>query len=248
MIRIKTPDQVNQMHHLGKIASNLMRTLVRTTRPGASTKDIENTAQSLMERFGVKSAFLGYKGFPGSICVSLNEELIHGIPRQGRMIKKGDLVSIDLGLYNGSYYTDTAYTFSLGRPTRTAGDLLKVGRRALVKAIKMIRPSVSLGDVSWTIQNFVESRGFCVVRRFVGHGIGTSLHEEPEIPNFGNKGEGPKLKQGMVLAIEPMVTISSCEVEVLDDGWTVISKDRKPCVHFEHTVAVTAGGSKVLTN
>ena len=236
------------MHSLGKIASSLMRSLVRSTQAGISTKDIDDTACFLMDKLGVRSAFLGYKGFPSSVCISLNEELIHGIPREGRMIKKGDLVSIDLGLYNGRFYTDTAYSFSVGRPTKIMKDLIRVARQALSKAIKKVRPLVSLGEISWTIQDFVESHGFCVVKRFVGHGIGSSLHEEPEIPNFGVKGEGPQLQEGMVLAIEPMVTVDSGDVEVLDDGWTVISKDRKSCVHFEHTVAVTARGSQILTN
>ena len=236
------------MQRLGKIASRVLSNLVKTTSAGISTKDIEENARYLIDKFKVKSAFLGYKGFPGLLCVSLNEELIHGIPSPSRIVKKGDLVSLDLGLYNGSFYTDTAYSFSVGKPSKIAKELLSVGKKALVKAIKMIRPKVFLGDVSWTIQNFVESQGFCVVRRFVGHGIGQQLHEEPEVPNFGIKGQGVVLEEGMVLAIEPMVTVESSEVEILDDGWTVVSKDRKTCVHFEHTVAVTRGGARILTN
>ncbi|MFC1514528.1 type I methionyl aminopeptidase [Candidatus Omnitrophota bacterium] len=248
MIRIKTPQEIQEMRRLGKTASSVMRTLVRSTRAGVSTKDIENNANALMERLGVRSAFLGYKGFPGSICVSLNEELIHGIPREDRVVKSGDLVSIDLGLYNGRFYTDMAYSFSLGRPAKIVRELIKVTRQALLKAIKVIRPGVTLGDVSATIQNVVEAHGFSVVRRFVGHGIGVHLHEEPEVPNFGIPGDGPKLEPGMVLAIEPMVTVESGDVDVLGDGWTVVSRDRRCCVHFEHTVAVTARGSKILTN
>ena len=236
------------MRRLGKLASRIMRRLVKATRPGMSTKEIEDVARTLMATFDVRSAFLGYRGFPGEICISLNEELIHGIPREGKLVKDSDVVSIDLGLYNGRFYTDTAYSFAVGRPEKLVKDLLDVGRRALSKAIKTIRPQAALGDVSWAIQDCVESQGFCVVKRFVGHGIGTNLHEEPEVPNFGIKGEGPALKEGMVIAIEPMVTVDSSEVEVLDDGWTVVAKDGKSCVHFEHTVAVTAKGAKILTN
>jgi methionyl aminopeptidase len=211
MIKIKSPEEIAQMQRLGKIASSVLRNLIKTTSAGISTKDIEENARLLIDKFKVRSAFLGYKGFPGLLCVSLNEELIHGIPSPGRIVKKGDLVSLDLGLYNGSFFTDTAYSFSVGKPSRIAQELLSVGRKALAKAIKMIRPKVFLGDVSWTIQNFVESQGFCVVK-------------------------------------QPMVTVESSEVEILDDGWTVVSKDRKPCVHFEHTVAVTRGGARILTN
>jgi methionyl aminopeptidase len=248
MIRIKNPQEIKEMRRLGRLAARIMRSLVKSTRPGISTKGIEDNARALMDKFQVRSAFLGYKGFPGAVCISLNDELIHGIPSEGRIVKDADLVSIDLGLYNGRFYTDTACSFSLGRPEKQAKVLLDVGRRALSKAIKVIRPGASLGEVSWAIQDFVESQGFCVVKRFVGHGIGVNLHEEPEVPNFGIKGEGPALKEGMVLAIEPMVTVDSSEVEVLDDGWTVVSKDGKSCVHFEHTVAVTASGAKILTS
>ncbi|MBN2120111.1 MAG: type I methionyl aminopeptidase [Candidatus Omnitrophica bacterium] len=248
MINIKAPQDIIQMRKIGRVASIIMKNLVGFTRGGISTKDIENKANQLMERFNIKSAFLGYKGFPASLCVSLNEELIHGIPSKDKVVESGDLVSIDLGLYNGRFYTDTAYSFCVGRPKGIVKDLLRVGRSALSQAIKTVKPAVTLGDISWTIQNIVESKGFCVVKKFVGHGIGEELHEEPEVPNFGSRGEGVKLQEGMVLAIEPMVTVDSSDVEILSDGWTVISQDRKSCVHFEHTVAVTNKGCRILTN
>jgi len=247
MVKIKKPDELKKMRKLGRMSSIVMRNLVRFTKPGISTKDIEHRANYLMEKLKVKPAFLGYKDYPSSVCVSLNEELIHGIPSVAKFLNSGDLVSIDLGLYNGEFYADTAFSFCLGKPLEIVKDLIRVGRGALSRAIKIVRAGATLGDVGWVIQSFVESCSFCVVRKFVGHGIGRDLHEEPEIPNFGRKGEGVRLREGMTLAIEPMITVDSAEVEILEDGWTVVSKDRKPCVHFEHTVAVLKRKAQILT-
>ncbi len=247
MVKIKTPQEIKSMRELGKISSFIMKKLIKFIKPGVSTKDVENQANLLMRRFNVESAFLGYKGFPSSICISLNEELIHGIPSEKKILKKKDLISIDLGLYDGHFYSDCAWSFCLGRPPGLIKDLLKAGREALRRAIKVVRPQAKIGDISWAIQNFVEGLGFCVVKKFVGHGVGRDLHEEPEVPNFGKPSQGLELKEGMTLAIEPMLTVKSSEVEVLEDGWTVVSKDRLPCVHFEHTVAVTRRGAWILT-
>ena len=247
MVKIKTPQEIKLMRKLGKITSLIIKRVARYAKPGISTKDLEIQANILMERFKVKPAFLGYRGFPSSLCISLNEELIHGIPSPEKILKKGDLVSIDLGLYDGSFYSDCAYSFSLGRPPSLAKDLLRAGKVALKRAIAIIKPKIKIGDIGYTIQSFVERAGFCVVKQFVGHGIGRQLHEEPEVPNFGKPSEGLELKEGMTLAIEPMLTVESAEVEILEDGWTVVSKDRNLCVHFEHTIAVTKKGCWVLT-
>lgn len=246
MIEIKTPQEIRKMRRLGKIASWIMEKLVRFTRLGITTIQISELAENLMREKGVNSAFLGYQGFPSSICVSVNEELIHGIPRQ-RTLKDGDLVSIDLGICADGFFSDMAYSFCIGKPSLLAKKLLSVGYRALLQGIKAIRPYVYIGDVGWAIQSFVESQGFSVVKKFVGHGIGRRLHEEPEVPNFGEPKEGPKILEGMTLAIEPMITVDSSEVKVLEDNWTVVSSDGKPCVHFEHTVAVTKRGCRILT-
>jgi methionyl aminopeptidase len=248
MVLIKTSEQIKQMRKLGKINSAIMNKLIKFTTAGITSKDIEQKANMLMQAYKVKPAFLGYKGYPASLCVSVNEELIHGIPSEKKVLSGGDLISIDFGLTDGRFYSDMAKSFFLGRVSGITKDILKTGRQALDKAIRIIKPSVRLGDIGWEIENFVKSKGFYTVKRFVGHGIGESLHEEPEVPNFGNKNEGLELKEGMVIAIEPMITMDSSEVEVLDDGWTVVSSNRKLCVHFEHTVAVRRRGAEILTN
>lgn len=247
MVEIKSASELREMRALGKISSRIINNLVRFTKPGMSTRDIELKAMGLMDKMNVKSAFLGYKGYPSSLCVSVNDELIHGIPKVSKVLESGDLVTIDLGLYNGAVYSDVASSFSLGKTSKLVRDLLKIGKKALGEAIKIIKPLATIGDIGWAIQKFVEKKGFCVVKKFVGHGIGRSLHEPPEIPNFGEPGQGLKLQEGMVLAIEPMVTVGSQGVEVLSDGWTVVSRDKKPCVHFEHTVAVVKKGHCILT-
>lgn len=247
MVKIKNKAELKQMRRLGKISSQIMNNLIHFAKPGISTKDIEDKALVLMDKMNVKSAFLGYKGYPSSLCASVNNELIHGIPKNAKVLESGDLVTIDLGLYNGTVYSDAAWSFSLGKTSKIVRDLLIVGKKALWEAIKIIKPLATVGDIGWAIQRFVEKKGFCIVKKFVGHGIGRCLHEAPEVPNFGEKGEGLRLQEGMVLAIEPMITVDSPDVEVLSDGWTVISGDKKPCVHFEHTVAVVKRGHCVLT-
>ncbi len=248
MVKIKTSEQIKEMRKLGKVNSLIMNKLIKFARPGLTSQDLEDKANSLMSDYKVKPAFLGYRGYPASLCVSVNEELIHGIPSKEKVFSPGDLVSIDFGLTDNKFYSDMTKSFFLGKASKLVKEMLKIGRLSLSRAIRVVRPSATIGDIGWEIENFVEKAGFCSVKRFVGHGIGESLHEEPEVPNFGAKGQGIKLKEGMVIAIEPMITIDSPEVEITDDGWTVVSKDRKLCVHFEHTVAVTKRGAKVLTN
>lgn len=248
MVKIKTPEDIKEMRKLGKRSAKIMKGMMKTAKEGATTKEVEEKANYLMKELNVKPAFLGYRGFPASICISVNEELIHGIPSEEKLLSPGDLVSIDFGLTDGQFYSDMTRSFCIGKPSKLTSSLLKTGREALSRAIKTVKPSACIGDIGWAIQKFVEAEGFFTVKKFVGHGIGSELHEEPEVPNFGKPGEGMELKEGMVIAIEPMVTVDSPEVKVLDDGWTVVSKDKRPCVHFEHTVAITRRGAVVLTN
>ena len=247
MIIIKTDKDLSVMRDLGKKTAGVLDALVAFTKAGHTTKDIEDKANALMESLGVKPAFLGCYGFPGSLCISVNEELIHGIPRATKVIADGDIVSIDMGLKSRGWFSDMATTFPVGNTDALKTDMLHVGREALARAIAAVRPGATIGDVSWAIQSYVEQKGYQVVKKFVGHGIGRKLHEEPEIPNFGAPGKGPKLRKGMTLAIEPMITASDDDVYIAKDDWTVIAKDGKPCVHFEHTVAVTDTGAEILT-
>jgi len=247
MIIIKTDKDLSVMRDLGKKTAVVLDALVSFAKAGHSTKDIEDKATAVMAELGVKPAFLGCYGFPGSLCISVNEELIHGIPRTSKIIADGDIVSIDLGLKSRGWFSDMATTFPVGNVDALKTDLLKVGEQALAEAIAAVRPGATIGDISWAIQSYVEQKGYKVVKKFVGHGIGRKLHEDPEIPNFGSPRKGPVLKQGMTLAIEPMITASHEDVYVAKDDWTVIAKDGKPCVHFEHTVAVTASGAEILT-
>lgn len=247
MITCKKPQDIAIMRELGSKTAAIVSALIDYTKAGHSTKDIENFVNELMRKMDVSPAFLGCYGFPGSLCISVNEELIHGIPNKDKILVSGDIVSIDFGLKGSGYFSDMAYTFPVGEVDSLKSELMKVGKEALDVAIKTVRPNATVGDIGFAVQSYVESKGYCVVKKFVGHGIGTDLHEEPEIPNFGNKNEGPVLKEGMTLAIEPMITVDSDDVEIAADGWTVVAVDNKPCVHFEHTVVVTSDGVEILT-
>ena len=234
------------MRRAGAIVAKLLAFLAARVAPGVKTKELDAAAVDLIRREGVEPAFLGYRGFPATVCVSVNEEVVHGIPGE-RTIRPGDLVSIDAGVKHRGYYADAAITVAVAPVTSKAQRLMDTTRRSLDAAIEQVRPSKRLSDISHTVQAVVEGEGFSVVRDFVGHGIGRALHEDPPIPNFGAPDRGPRLKPGMVLAIEPMVTMGSWEVEVLKDGWTAVTKDGSLSAHFEHTVAITDDGPDVLT-
>ncbi len=237
------------MRRAGKIAGAILKKLSQFAAPGKTTSEIDLYAETLIKKYQASAAFKGYQGFPATVCVSLNEELIHGIPNAERYLTETDLVSIDLGIKYQGYYADTACSFYIGHtPPLLIKNLLEIGKGALQRALKVVRDGTTIGDIGFAIQDYVEKNNFCVVRKFVGHGIGTTLHEEPEVYNFGNKGEGTVLRTGMTIAIEPMITVDSPDVEILPDHWTVVSKDRKPCVHFEHTVLVAKKNCVVLTN
>ena len=235
------------MRRAGAIVGKLLVFLTPRVAPGVKTKELDRAAFDFIHAHpGAEPAFLGYKGYPATICVSVNEEVVHGIPGE-RVIRDGDVVSIDAGVKLEGFYGDAAITIPVGTVSPQAARLIEVTQRALARAIALVAPGHRLSDLSHEIQQTVEREGFGVVRDFVGHGIGRALHEDPPIPNYGPANRGPRLAPGMVLAIEPMVTMGSWEVEVLQDGWTAVTKDRSLAAHVEHTIAITERGPEVLT-
>jgi len=246
MIPLKSKSDLAMLRESGRILAEVIFELEKSVVPGITTAEIDRVAEDLISRRKVAPAFKGYRGFPAVACVSVNEEIVHGIPGS-RMIKDGDNVSIDLGVNYRGYFSDAAVTVIAGSPFPDMARLVGVTRQALYEGIKAAVVGCRLGDVSHAIQNFVEKNGFSVVREFVGHGIGRQLHEEPEVPNYGMPGRGPLLKEGMVLAIEPMVNMGTWRSEILDNGWTAVTGDGLPSAHFEHTVAVTEQGPEILT-
>ncbi|MFH0826937.1 MAG: type I methionyl aminopeptidase [Candidatus Omnitrophota bacterium] len=247
MIPIKSEKDLKMLKDSGKILARVLERLQELIQPNLTTVEIDMLAEDLIEREGAVCAFKGYKGFPASVCTSINEEIVHGIPGN-RRLKEGDIISLDLGVNFKGYFSDAAVTLPVGRISPHLRNLLDVTRAALSKGIQEARIDNNLSDISHTIQSHVEKNGYSVVRQFVGHGIGFQLHEDPEIPNFGRPHLGPRLKKGMVLAIEPMVNMGTWESEVLENGWTAVSKDKSPSAHFEHTVAITERGPQILTN
>lgn len=227
-------------------AAEILCSVAAMVEPGRTTKELDEAAGELIAQFGGKSPFLGYKGYPGHICVSVNEEVVHGIPGK-RRVQYGDIVSLDVGIILDGYVGDNATTVAVGVVKPRTQELLRVAQLALEAGIAQARAGKRVGDISHAIQSVVEGNGFSVVREFVGHGVGRKMHEEPQIPNYGRAGEGPKLKPGMTLAIEPMINAGVGEVEMLSDGWTVVSADGQPSAHFEHTVLVTEGNAEILT-
>ena len=246
MIELKSPSQLQLMRRAGVIVRDLLEILEKTVGPGITTLELDNLAEKTIVKMGGQPAFKGYRGYPATICTSVNEEVVHGIPSK-RALKPGDIVGIDVGAVIEGYYSDAAVTVALEPISPVARKLMKVTAEALLEGIALATEEHRLSDISHAIQKHVESQGFSVVRDFVGHGIGTQLHEAPQIPNYGEPGFGPSLKAGMVLAIEPMVNEGCPEVHLLDDGWTAVTKDGKLSAHFEHTIAVTKSGPEILT-
>jgi methionyl aminopeptidase len=245
-IRIKSANEVDILRKAGKILSSIVIQLQSSLTSGMSTKDIDLKAEELVRQNKVTAAFKGYHGFPGVACVSVNEVVVHGIPGP-RVIKDGDIVSLDIGIIYEGYYSDTAVTVGIGNISPEIRRLLDVTQASLFRGIEQARVGNRLSDISFAVQSFVEMHGFSVVRDFVGHGIGRALHEEPEIPNYGRAGQGPVLAEGMVFAIEPMVNMGGHRTKTLSDGWTVVTEDGKPSAHFEHTIVITARGPEILT-
>jgi methionyl aminopeptidase len=247
LIIIKSLQEIELMRQAGRIVAGTLQELAGAVRPGITTIQLDTLARQYIQKSGARPAFLGYHGFPATICTSLNEEVVHGIPGL-RRLKAGDIISIDVGVFYKGYYGDAAATFPVGEVSPLAKRLLEVTRESLYKGIEKAYPGNRLYDISAAIQTYVESRGFSVVRSYVGHGIGSEMHEEPQVPNFGLPGKGPLLEAGMVLAIEPMVNAGTWEVETLSDDWTVVTKDRNLSAHFEHTVAIMQDGPEILTS
>jgi methionyl aminopeptidase len=247
VIVLKSPREIALMRRGGHILADVITMLRGAVQAGMSTLEIDEEVEAFIDRRGAKPAFKGYRGFPATVCVSINEEVVHGIPSAHRRLKEGDIVGLDLGCIVEGYYADCAFTMAIGDVPPRVQALLDVTRESLERAIELCRPGRRLSDVSHAVQVHVEAEGFGVVRSFVGHGIGRALHEDPQIPNFGDPGRGPQLKPGMVLAIEPMVTLGTWEVRILEDGWTAVTRDGSLAAHFEHTVAVTDDGPDVLT-
>ena len=246
MIMVKTATDLAAMRRAGQAAAQALQTVVAAVRPGATTAQLDRIAEARIREFGGEPSFLGYRGFPASICTSVNDEVVHGIPGPRRLVE-GEIISLDLGVVLDGFHGDLAVTVPVGRVSPAVARLRRVTAEALEIGIRAIRPEGRLGDVGAAIQRYVEQHGFSVVREFAGHGIGRKLHEDPQIPNFGSPGNGVVLRRGMTLAIEPMVNLGTSEVVMDPDGWTVRTRDHKPSAHFEHTVAVGDEGPIVLT-
>ena len=245
---LKSSNEIEKMRRAGKVVREVLELVRGHVKPGATTLDLENAAEARLKELGVKAAFKGYHGFPCVLCTSVNSEVVHGIPSKKRVLNEGDIVSVDFGAIVDGYYGDAAITVPVGAIDPTAARLLEVTQASLEAGIAAVRPGATLGDVGAAVQGVVEGGGFSVVRDFVGHGIGVRMHEDPQVPNFGQRGQGMKLKAGMVIAIEPMVNVGKPDVLVLKDGWTAVAKDGSMSAHFEHTVAVTSTGSRILTD
>ncbi|MCI0457164.1 MAG: type I methionyl aminopeptidase [Gemmataceae bacterium] len=245
MIIRKSNAEIEIMDRCNRLVWEILRELADMAKPGVRTRELDSHAERRARAAGARPAFKGYRGFPASLCVSVNDEIVHGIPSE-RRLQEGDIVSLDFGVCKEGYYGDAALTVPVGEVSPEARRLLSVTREALGRAIQAARPGAHLGDISWEVQDHVERHGFSVVREFVGHGIGGALHEEPQVPNFGKPGLGPRLETGMVLAIEPMVNAGAPEVVIDNDQWTARTADHSLSAHFERSVAVTQGGPLVL--
>jgi methionyl aminopeptidase len=246
-IAIKTPQEIEKMRLSGRILRQVHQAVEAAVKPGATTMDLERVAEAKIKELGGKPAFKGYNDYPACLCTSVNNEVIHGIPSAKKVLQDGDIVSVDCGVILDGYYSDAAMTYPVGRISPEARKLLDVTQASLEQAIKEAQVGSTVGDIGAAVQELCEAEGFGVVRDFVGHGIGKSMHEDPQVPNYGKRGKGTKLKVGMVIAIEPMINAGSADVKVLKDGWTAVTVDGSVSAHFEHTVAITKDGPKILT-
>lgn len=246
MIICKSETELRFMREAGRIVAETHRLMEKSIRPGITTRELDEIAEKYIRSQGAIPSFKGYNQFPGSICASVNDELVHGIPGP-RKLNEGDIISLDIGAQYEGYHGDSAWTYGVGSITDEVKRLLEVTEQSLYAGLELVKPDVRLYTVSHAIQKVVEAAGFSIVREYVGHGIGRSLHEEPQIPNYGIPDRGPRLKPGMVLAIEPMVNMGDRYVRTLQDNWTVVTQDGSWCAHFEHTVAVTESGCEILT-
>lgn len=247
MIVLKTSRELAIMKEACIISAGALQTVARAVEPGVSTAELDRLAEEYIRSKGAVPNFKNYQGYPATACISINNEVIHGIPSKQRILKEGDIVSVDLGAMYEGYHGDNAATFAVGDVSPEAKRLMDVTRESLYEGINAARPGGRIGDISHAVQSYVEANGFSVVRQFVGHGVGTKLHEDPEVPNFGKAGHGFRLMPGMTLAIEPMVNAGDYQVRVLKDGWTTVTSDGSLSAHFEHTVVITEDGPKIMT-
>jgi len=246
MIIYKSSAELEAMRQSSRIVATVLGELEPLIRPGIRTRDLDLYAEKRTRELGAVAAFKGYRGYPASVCISVNEEIIHGIP-SGRLLQEGDIISLDFGVLFEGFYSDSALTAPVGRTSPEAQRLVAAAERAFLKGLEQMKEGNRISDISAAIQQSVEGEGFSVIRQFVGHGIGRALHEEPQVPNFGAPGRGPKIRPGMTLAIEPMIAAGGYEVEILEDGWTAVTRDRSLAAHFEHTVAMTEDGPEILS-
>lgn len=246
MIIYKSEEEIEQIRRSNRVVARVLSELRELVQPGVETRELDRFAEKRARELGAVPAFKGYRGYPASLCTSINEEIVHGIPSK-RRLRAGDILSLDFGAVIDGFYGDAAATFPVGEITPEARKLITVAEESFYKGLEEAVPGNRISDISAAIQNHVEGHGFSVIRSFVGHGIGFSLHEEPQVPNFGEPGHGPKIKPGMVLAIEPMISVGDWDVEILADHWTAVTKDRSLSAHYEHTIAVTGKGPEILS-
>ena len=247
MIQIKTAAEIARMRESGKITKNVLELIGREISVGMTTKDIDKLAYDYIMSCGAYPSFLGYSGYPASICASIDDMVVHGIPSENDVIKEGQIVSIDVGVEYNGWQGDAARTFMIGKVSSEKEKLVKVTEECFFRAIEQIKDGTPLGNIGYAVQNHAESNGFSVVRALVGHGIGREMHEDPSVPNYGKKGTGIRLKQGMAIAIEPMINAGVYQVEFMPDGWGVRTKDHRPSAHYENTIAITENGVEILT-
>ncbi len=246
-IYLKTADEIKKLRDVNQIVSQIIDACIAAAKPGVSTWELDQVAAREIARHKVTSAFLGYHGYPAVLCTSINEVVVHGIPRKDVVLKDGDIIGIDFGCFKEGFCGDSARTIAIGRVSVEAQRIIDVTERALALGIEQAKPGNRLQDISWAVQEYVQAQGFSIVRDFVGHGIGRAMHEDPPVPNFGTPGRGLRLKPGLVLAIEPMVNAGTHEVEIREDKWTAVTKDRRLSAHFEHSIAITDDGPVVLS-
>lgn len=247
MIDLKTPGEIETMREASRVVAKTLMVLKAAVKPGVTTAELDSLAEKQIRAMGAEPAFLGYRGYPATLCISINEEIVHGIPDPKRVIREGDIVSLDLGAISKGFYGDATITVAVGEVSGAARKLIEVTKRSLELALDEVKPGVRLGDVSHAVQKYAEANGMSIVREFTGHGVGRRLHEEPSIPNYGRPGTGPVLKAGMTLAIEPMIALGGPEILIRKNGWTAVTADGSLAAHWEHTVAVTENGCEILS-
>ena len=246
MIKLKSQLEIEKMREAGRITAGALEAAGEVIKPGITTKQVDSVIRKYIESHGAKPSFLGYAGFPASACISINDEVIHGIPSDRKIID-GDIVKVDVGAYVKGFHGDAARTFFCGTVSEDAKNIEQICRESFFAGMAAAKPGARIGDVSAAIQEYVESHGYSVVREYVGHGIGEKLHESPDVPNHGKAGRGVRLAEGMTIAVEPMINAGACAVDVLDDEWTVVTRDGKLSAHYENTIVITADGAEILT-